>query len=328
MSFEKFGYYMGLGRVQGASTTAAVSILGAYTATGDVSILNLFLLIIIGYISHSTGAAINEICDIELDSKVSQLSQKPLVSGKVTQIGAISFVLLGLFFNFLIIIYFFPTVAALIFLISYSTVAFYSFKGKYLPVAFEATFPFGYAFYSIFGVYAQGDPTPLSWIVFICIFVALLFNQWQNEMKDVDTDRILKLPSLANKWGYTLGQKLTFRDPVVAYALSLKFIFYGLYLLPLLFQLVTPIYIILFLMIGIPTQIYLIRNLLRIRNRSHWVKSMILDMSLTWILGPLLIIDKIGLLGILGLLFLVIAGYFLGSLIEKGSEFKYKAWDS
>lgn len=328
MAFEKFRYYMGLGRIQGASTTAAVSILGAFTATGEVSLQNILLLVIIGFFSHSSGAAINEICDLKLDSRVPQLSQKPLVSGIVTQAGAFSFVLLGLFINFLIIVYFFPTIAVLIFLISYSTVAFYSFKGKYLPAVFEVSFPFGYALYCIFGVYTQGDPTALSWIVFMCIFVALVFNQWQNEMKDVSTDRMFNLPSLANRLGYTPKQKLTFRNPLVLYALCLKFIFYGIYLLPLLFQLVTPVYIILFLVIGVPTQIYLIRNLFRIRSRKDWVKNMILDMTLTWILGPLLIIDRIGFIGVLGLLYLVIAGYFLGSLIEKGSEFKYRSWDS
>jgi hypothetical protein len=49
-------------------------------------------------------------------------------------------------------------------------------------------------------------------------------------------------------------------------------------------------------------------------------------MTLTWILGPLLIIDIIGAIGVIGLLYLVVAGYFLGSFIEKGSEFKYRAW--
>jgi 4-hydroxybenzoate polyprenyltransferase len=328
MSFEKFRYYLGLGRVQGASTTAAVSILGAYTAAGHLGILDLFILLAVGLLSHSTGAAINEICDMELDSKVPQLSRKPLVSGKVTQIQAISFVLLGLFLNFLIIIYFYPTMAVLVFLLSYSIVTFYSIKGKYKPVASEISFPFGYALYSIFGAVALGSPTTLSWIVFICIFLALLFNQWQNEMKDVDTDRTLDLPTMANRRGYTLGRKLSLKDPLVVYALCLKFIFFGIYLVPLLFQLVTPIYLILFLIIGIPTQAYLIRNIFRIRSRDQWVKSMILDMTLSWILGPLLIIDIIGILGIIGLLFLVIAGYFLGSLIEKGSEFKYRSWDS
>jgi 4-hydroxybenzoate polyprenyltransferase len=326
MPFDKFRYYMGLGRVQGASTTAAVSILGAYTALGDVSIQDIILLIIIGFFSHSSGAALNEICDLKLDSRVPELSQKPLIKGAISTTEAYAFVLFGLFANLLLIVYFFPTLAALLFVISYATVALYSLKAKYVPIAFEITFPFGYALYSFFGVFAVGNPTPLSWIVFISIFLALAFNQWQNEMKDVDTDRKLNIPSLANRWNYKLGKKLRIKDPLILYALCLKFIFFGIYLLPLLFNLVSPLYILLFLIIGIPTQAYLIRNLFRMHRRDDWVKSMILDMTLTWILGPLLIIDIIGSIGVLGLLYLVIAGYFLGSFVEKGSEFKYRAW--
>ncbi|UCE38457.1 MAG: UbiA prenyltransferase family protein [Thermoplasmata archaeon] len=326
MTFDKFRYYMGLGRIQGASTTAAVSILGAYTACGNVPPRDIILLIVIGFFSHSSGAALNEICDKKLDSKVPGLSGKPLVKGAISTIEAYAFVLFGLFFNLFLIVYFFPTKAALVFVISYAVVALYSFKAKYVPIAFEITFPFGYALYSFFGVFAVGHPTPISWIVFISILLALVFNQWQNEMKDVDTDRMLNIPSMASRLNYTLGKKLKLKDPLILYALCLKFIFYGIYLLPLLFHLVSPIYFILFLIFGIPTQGYLIRNLFRMRRRSDWVKSMILDMTLTWILGPLLIIDIIGVIGVLGLLYLVIAGYFLGSLIEKGSEFKFRAW--
>ncbi len=326
MAYDKFRYYMGLGRIQGASTTAAVSILGAYTALGNVSLQDIILLIIIGFFSHSSGAALNEICDMKLDSRVPELSQKPLVKGAITITQAYAFVLFGLFANLLLIVYFFPIFAALIFVISYAMVAFYSFKAKYVPIAFEITFPLGYALYSFFGVFAVGNPTPISWIVFISIFLALMFNQWQNEMKDVDTDRKLNISSLANRWNYKLGKKLRIKDPLILYALCIKFIFFGIYLLPLLFNLVSPFYIILFLIIGIPTQGYLIRNLFRMRTRSDWVKSMILDMTLTWILGPLLIIDRIGFIGLIGLLYLVVAGYFLGSFVEKGSEFKYRAW--
>jgi 4-hydroxybenzoate polyprenyltransferase len=326
MSIEKFRYYMGLGRIQGASTTAAVSILGAYTALGDISLQDVILLIIIGFFSHSSGAALNEICDMKLDRQVPELSQKPLVKGIISTTEAFAFVLFALFANILLIVYFYPTFATLIFLISYVIVASYSLKAKYVPLAFEITFPLGYALYSFFGVFAVGNPTPLSWIVFISIFLALLFNQWQNEMKDVDTDRVLNIPSLANRWNYKFGKKLRIKDPLIIYALCLKFIFFGIYLLPLIFHLVSTLYIILFLIIGVPSQVYLIRNLFRMRRRSDWVKSMILDMMLTWILGPLLIIDIIGVIGVLGLLYLVVAGYFLGSSIEIGSEFKYRAW--
>lgn len=325
---EKFRGYMDLGRVQGVSTTAGVSILGALTSNNyaDVNIITALEFILIAFFAHTSGATINEICDARLDSLVPELSKKPLVRGIISRREAILFAVVPFLISTLLIAIFFNPTATFIFLLSALTVALYSIKGKRTPITYEFTFPLGYTLYALFGVFALGVPTDITYVALACIFLALMFGQWENEMKDVDTDKMLDLPSLPSRWNYSLGKALSIKDKNLIFGLSLKVLLFMVYLTPLMIIPHTglPLYFFIFVIVGIPSQLYVIYSLFKVKSRREWVRLILIDVAVTWILAPALIIDRIGFVGFFSLILLVIGGYLLGSLAQSGAEFKFR----
>lgn len=322
-SLKKLQAYMDLGRVQGVSITAAVSILGAYSSTNTPSLVNWLEFTAIAAFCHAGGAAMNEYCDKELDSKLPELSNKPLVKGILSNNEALCFSLFMIFAGIISAVYFFPKQSALIvLLLSIATVYAYDLIGKRRFLAFEITFPIGYALYSLFGVYAIGEPTALSWIVIVYVFLALVFGQWENEMKDADNDRFLGIPSIAAVSGYSMHKKLTLGDPNLVYGVGVKLLSYAVLFFPFLLGVVTSDYLYIFFIVGVPTQAYVIYHLFGEHTRKDFVKIILVDVAVTWILGASLVIDEAGARGVIALVLFVIVGYMIGSFLQRGAEFK------
>jgi hypothetical protein len=167
------------------------------------------------------------------------------------------------------------------------------------------------------------------------IFVATVFDQWVNEMKDVQTDSKFGIKSVPYLLKYRFGEKLKISNPLIIYALALKFTFLVLFLFPILLDLVPPtdiyllstlglpLYFFIFLIVGIPTQAYVIYLLFGKHTRRRWVKILVLDVESTVILGPILIIDIIGWQVVLYLILYIVLGYLVGSFVQHGAELKY-----
>ncbi len=320
---NKFQAYMDLGRVQGVSSTVALCILGAYTSTYTPLPIDWLKFLIIGVFCHFAAASTNEYCDKELDSKVQELSNKPLVKGIISNKEALSFSIITTFAGIMFTIFFFPKLTAVLLSISSLGVIFaYNLIGKKTFLMCDFAPATAFALCVLFGVFAVGEPTTMSWIIVLFIFLYSIFGQWENGMKDADTDRLLGIQSIPALSGYSINKKLTIREPILLYGIVLKLLLYALYLLPLFLGIVTHKYIYIFLLIGLPSQIYVIYHLFGEHTRKDFVKIMLIDLISIWIMGISLLIDKIGLIGVIAFMLFTIIGYIIGSSMQKGAEFK------
>ena len=324
MDIQKFRAYMDLGRIQGVSSTAAIAILGAYTSTGTPSPIDWVKFIIVSALCHFSAASMNEYCDKELDSKVKELSNKPMVKGILTDNEALSFSIFMLFAGIIAATYFFPKPPALIILLFSGMILFsYDLVGKKIFLWYEVALSIGLSLYVLFGIYTIGEPTPISWIVFLFIFIYSLFGQWENEMKDVDADRILKIPSFAVLSGYTITKRLKLHDPILLYGITVKIILNIIFLLPFILGMTTGTYLYIFLFIGLPAQTYVIYHLFGEHTRKDFIKIMMIDLAVTWILGTSLVLDRAGYYVFVVLVLFSFLGYRIGSSLQRGAEFKF-----
>jgi len=233
-------------------------------------------------------------------------------------------------------IYLYPVLmATFFFLLSGGVIAIYNLKLKHTPGICEVMVPLNGVFYTVYGLYAIGQPTSISYVMIAAIFIATVFDQWINEMKDVDSDSKFGIKSVPYLLKYKIGQRLTIANPLIIYALSLKLAFIVVYLVPILFHLVPPtniypisllglpLYFFIFLIVGIPTQAYVIYLLFGKHTRGIWVKILVLDVESTVILGPILIIDIVGGQIVLYLILYIVLGYFIGSFLQYGAELKF-----
>jgi 4-hydroxybenzoate polyprenyltransferase len=330
--FYRVKRYFELGRVFSAMLTAGAAILGAYSVGIPVEWWQILVFCAVGFFSHAFGCALNEICDYELDKKVPEISHKPLIKGDITMVQAFSFVLTCIFASYILVIWFFPHMPTLIFFtLANIFAAAYSLKAKYTPWAYDFTLGTGLFFYTLFGASAIGGFTllrdvlfhPMAIVAALIIFLFEVFIQWGNAVKDVETDRLLKVPTRAVVWGYKMEDRLGIRDPNLVYGVVIKLFLILMFLLPFLlngmgivdfgfsmFLFGLPLYLVFFIILGIPAQLYSIYMMLGKHTRSNYVNFIVKDGVLTWLACPFLVVDTIGILGAVGL-FLLPSFWFL-----------------
>lgn len=312
--------------------TAGAAILGAYSVGVLVQWWQIFVFLAVGFFSHAFGCALNELCDYELDKKVPEISHKPLIKGDITMVQAYSFTLLCIFASYALVIWFFPQRTTLIyFTLANIFAAAYSVKGKYTPWAYDFTLGTGLFFYVLFGASAVGEFNtimetlvyPMAIVAAMIIFLFEVFIQWGNAVKDVETDRLLKVPTRAVVWGYSHEDNLGIRDPNLVYGVIIKYFLIVMFLLPFIldgiglvdfgFKLYIfgfPLYLVIFLILGIPTQLYSIHKMVGRHTRASYINFIVKDGVLTWLACPFLVVDTIGILGAIGL-FLLPSVWFL-----------------
>ncbi|UCG69225.1 MAG: UbiA prenyltransferase family protein [Thermoplasmata archaeon] len=324
--------YFELGRVFSAMLTAGAAILGAYSVGVVVQWWQIMIFLAVGFFSHAFGCALNEICDYELDKKVPEISHKPLIRGDIKMVQAYSFTLFCIFASYTLVIWFFPQRPTLIFFTMANIfAAAYSLKGKYTPWAYDFTLGTGLFFYVLYGAAAVGEFNaimeifnyPMAIVAAIIIFLFEVFIQWGNAVKDVETDRLLDVPTRAVVWGYKHEDNLGIRDPNLVYGVIIKYFLIVMFLAPFfldylgivdfgfkLYLFGLPQYLVIFLILGIPTQFYSIYKMIGRHTRSSYINFIVKDGVLTWLVCPFLVVDNIGILGAIGL-FLLPSVWFL-----------------
>jgi 4-hydroxybenzoate polyprenyltransferase len=338
--------YLELGRTFSGMLTAGAAILGAYSIGIEVHWWQILVFLAVGFFSHAFGCALNEICDYELDKKVPEISHKPLIKGDITMVQAFSFTLFCLIVGYMLIIWFFPyRITLMYFTLANVFAAAYSLKGKYVPWAYDFTLGTGLFFYVLFGASAVGGFLtfrdtllyPMAIVAALIIFLFEVFIQWGNAVKDVETDRLLKVPTRAVVWGYTHDQSLGLGDKNILFGLIIKYFLVVMFFIPFLldgiglvdfdFKLYLfglPLYFVIFLILGLPTQIYSVSKMLGRHTRSGYVKFIVKDGVLTWLVCPFLVVDTIGILGAIGLFilpsiwFLSITTFIYGTPMRPG----------
>jgi 4-hydroxybenzoate polyprenyltransferase len=188
--------------------TGIAPVLGAVSMwnNGQLSILELFILFIIGCLSHIFGFVLNDVVDVKLDRLSKELSVRPLVSGKITKKKAFYFLIFCMILSFILSIFFYNNTTKFVWIISILVLAYifatiYNLTSKKYPGMdfFVAGAVF---FLIIFGASTIGTPTSLAWIVaFIGGLQVLFMNLINGTIKDIDHDLEGKVNTLAIKLG-------------------------------------------------------------------------------------------------------------------------------
>ena len=293
-----------LGRFFGASATSGVILLGAFTSTTTpVELLDIVKLIIVGTAAHGFVGSINDYWHIDEDKKHPQYAYKPLVRGAISRRGAFAYVTAcWASAMFLSVIFFpsFPAYAALA--VAGSCGAYYTVKGKYQAWAYDFSPSMGAALLVVYGATAIGGPTLLTWVAAGCSFFMSVYAEWIDGMKDVATDRKFGVPTTAARWGYSHGKPLTLRDPNLQWFIATMLCIDILYVLPWLTGVVTPYYMYWFAIMGVPAQVYFVYFLLGRRDKESLRVHPLLFIGFMMFLAFTLVIDRIGILGILAMM--------------------------
>jgi len=176
--------------------TGVAPVLGALSmfTTGRLSLLQLFILFIIGCFSHTYGFVLNDIFDIRVDQLSKDLTTRPLVNGSITQRNATLFALACSIISFILTIFFFSDVKqylvlVFILIVAYAFATVYDGLSKRYPGM--DLFVAGAVFFLIlFGASTVGTPTILAWIVALIGGLQVLFmNMINGAIKDIDHDK-------------------------------------------------------------------------------------------------------------------------------------------
>jgi 4-hydroxybenzoate polyprenyltransferase len=324
MALEKFRAFMDLGRVQGISTTAAIALLGAFTSTGIPTLAPILWIVVISILAHSGGAAINELWDRKLDAGLKELSRKPMVSGIISVKEARAFIIaciLGALFLAQMIFGFAAFVAILI---SCIWLVWYCTFGKRTFLVNDFAFSVGYPAYALFGALAVGMPTTLTWVFLGIVAAVSAFSQWENGLKDADNDRKFGIPSIAIRSGVSSENGISPRHPFYIYGVGIKLVFLVLCIVPIFLMKVPVAYIMLVILVGVPDQILTMKMFLGRKARSEYVKAILADVPLSWLVGSAIAILSSGWLVYIGLTLFLVEGYLIGSTLQSGAEFKLK----
>jgi len=303
--------YAQLGRIFSGMLTAGIAVVGAYSTGVAPTWIEFAAFLFIGVMAHAFGGALNEIYDYELDSLVPELQDKPLVSGDISLKKAWLFSIGLLVAGLVVSVLVFPApLAVVMFLVSHVGAWYYAYAGKYTPMAFELSLGLLFFLWAIYGaICVASTVTPMTFVVAGFIFFFAVFINWGNAVKDVHTDRKLKVPTRAVAWGYEHSQKLTLRDPNAAYGVVIKACLLSFFGIPLLFEVLgwpgftfryyvlgVPFYFIFFIIFGLPTQLWIIKKIMGVHDREYWKKFIVADIFITWLIYPFLVVDQAGIL--------------------------------
>jgi 4-hydroxybenzoate polyprenyltransferase len=203
--------YIEITRLFNMGLTAVAPVLGALSMwnVDSLSLWKLFILFLIGSMSHIYGFVINDVIDFRLDKLSKDLSARPLVRGSITRRSAAVFAITCMIGSFLLSLVFYSDlfgylVLIFILLIAYFLATVYDIASKKYPgmdlVVASAIF-----FLILFGAWTIGTPTLLSYVVALIGGIQVLFmNMINGAIKDIDHDK----QGSANTVAIRLGAKV------------------------------------------------------------------------------------------------------------------------
>ena len=103
------GEYLKLSRLFNMGLTGVAPVLGALAMwnINQTSVLMLFILFIIGCLSHIYGFVLNDVIDTKVDKLSKELNARPLVSGTITRKKALYFAIISMILSWVFAIGFY-----------------------------------------------------------------------------------------------------------------------------------------------------------------------------------------------------------------------------
>ena len=329
--FEKLHAFADMGRTQGITVSASVAIVGALTSTAQVNLYHLLYFTIILAFGHLSLNIYIALGDLKKDSLTYVPSRNPVYSGILTKKEAENFVKISIIIMTIMVLSLFYVIdfnsallSLLCFIPAYAWLMWYGWHGKKYIFSYDFSFSVGYIFTVLFGVFAvSGNPTIYTWIfIGVVILAASAFAQWENGLKDVDSDRADEVKSFAVITGIKNNQRLHFTHPFYLYGVLLKVLFI-IFCFTAYWQFNNIYYLLFILVYGIPSQIFIMYRFLVKKKPIDHRKTILLDVALSGILAYSTIIGKTGILWFLFLALYLIIGYLIGSFFQSKSEFKF-----
>lgn len=201
---RKIVAYSRLLRIPGIGGLAIPPVIGAITV-GVFDLYKLTLLFLIGALAALYGFILNDYVDVKVDKLCKDLQGKPLVIGDISRktalIISIYFILLTFFvigilwYNQIIDRFKFGALLSIFLAGILGTT--YNFYGKKI-VGSDFLVASSMAFVFLFGALSFGEPTVVTWIIFILTFNNLLhMNAVEGGIKDSDHDHKLGVKNIA-----------------------------------------------------------------------------------------------------------------------------------
>jgi len=309
-----FKNYLKLGRSFGTTNTWGAIFLGVLTSSAMATFIDALKILPIAFFAHAFAGGINEYWHIEEDKKHPQYKYKPLVRGDISKRNASIYIYLCLILTISFSIIFYLNFSPIILILAAAFGTLYTVKGKYIAWAYDLTPSVGAALLIVYGATTIGDITYITIVAATCAFFISMYSEWVDGMKDVDTDKKFKVPTTAVRWGYTHDKYLTFRDPNFVYFIFVVILLDITYSIPFILNLLKPTYFYIFLLVGVPIQLYLIYKIYGKQNKESLRKHPLLFLGTMMSMAFVLVVDKITILGVLVIIIFVLGWVFVFSL--------------
>ena len=225
--------YLRLLRPQGASATAATILIGSLIM-GLRDLFLLFILFIIGILTHIFVFVLNDYADIKVDKEAKTLQKKPLVSGVIPKEHAIIIALFAGLFSYMLTIIYFQTIFPLIFLsLAFLFSSIYDLFGKRISGS-DVFIAGACLFICLFGASTVSIQfTYLIFIVAFSCFIHVIFNNAvEGGLKDVEHDFLAGAKTTATRMGVSVKNgMLIIPKKFSIFSYSVKFTYIGLVIL-------------------------------------------------------------------------------------------------
>jgi 4-hydroxybenzoate polyprenyltransferase len=315
--------YLKLGRSFGTTNTWGAIFVGVLTSSVIINAKNIeplkiladaFRVLAISFFAHAYMGAINEYWHIEEDKKHPQYKYKPLVRGDISKKNAKIYIYFCLIFAIVLSFAFYRNYSTIFLVLGAAFGTLYTIKGKYISWAYDLTPSVGAAFLIFYGATTIGQISSVTIVAAICAFLLSMYSEWVDGMKDVETDKKFKVPTTAVRWGYNHNKPLTIKDPNFIYFLIILISLDIVYSMPYFFKLLSPTYFYIFLLLVVPMQGYLVYKIHGKQNKESLRRHPIIFIGTTMFLAFVLVIDKITILGVIGIFIFVIGWVFVFSI--------------
>jgi len=224
--------YLKLARSFNSFLTGVSPVMGAI-AMGKFDLFHILLLFLIGFFGHTYGFVLNDIIDYKIDKLNKDLSDRPLISGTISQRNAWIFAITSMIISFLLATYlciitdiYFPL---LILILSALVITIYNIISKKYPLMdiFSSSAVFLLILYGATTVSGNiENVTTLAWIVCLLGWIQVFFMQLvPGGLKDIKNDYVAGASTAAVKFGVRVTKtdllKITLSYKIVAYLVQI-----------------------------------------------------------------------------------------------------------
>jgi len=319
---NKIVAYARLLRLPGIGGLAIPPVIGAITV-GMYDLYNLAIVFIIGALAALFGFILNDIVDVEVDKLSDELKGKPLVNGDISTKTAIGICVFFMLLTFLLLFYlwFNETLtylkfgALLCIILAGILGSIYDLYGKQF-VGSDFLVAISMALIFLFGALAFGEPTTITWIIFVLTFNNLLhMNAVEGGLKDADHDYKKGVKNIALTSGVQVrGENITIPLSFKAFGMGIRLFSTCLLFVPFIFyQYDYYLWQIAVLILAIFGVLFFSAKLLSIKkfNRNEIRKYIAIQSFLRYSLVPIMLIPVISVTYSIILIIFPIAWYII-----------------